>query len=69
MTEVTDYYQCVIEIITRLYNHFLARDATDDFNATHHSDEAKEKMQTFFIGNYVDVSVISTVIQNWPSSL
>ena len=41
--------------------YFAARDATDDFNAAHHSDEAKEMMQNFFIGNYVDVSIIVIV--------
>ena len=30
---------------------------TEAFEAAHHSAEAREMMQAFFVGNYIDVSV------------
>ena len=35
---------------------FAGRDASAAFEAAHHSDEAREMMQVFFVGQYVDVS-------------
>jgi E3 ubiquitin-protein ligase HERC2 len=33
-----------------------ARDATETFDHAHHSEDADEMKQAFFVGNYVDVS-------------
>ena len=33
-----------------------AQDATSAFEATHHSEEARDMMARYFVGNYVDVS-------------
>ncbi len=38
---------------------FSGQDATEEFEQLHeHSDEAKEMMQAFCIGQYVDVSIL-----------
>ncbi len=36
---------------------YAARDATQAFEAAHHSEEAREMMQAFFVGNYIDVNI------------
>ena len=37
---------------------FTARDASEAFEACHHSIEAREMLRTFLIGNFLDVSVM-----------
>ena len=32
-----------------------ARDATERFEAAHHSQDAREMMKTYFVGQYIDV--------------
>ena len=38
----------------------LGIDATQAFEKANHSEDAKRLLQTFFIGNYCDVSVTET---------
>lgn len=36
---------------------FSAKDATDAFELEHHSDEARELMKSFYVGQYLDVRI------------
>lgn len=39
---------------------FLAKDATKAFEMQHHSDEARELMKSFYVGQYLDVRTMQT---------
>lgn len=39
---------------------FLAKDATKAFEMQHHSDEAREMMKSFYVGQYLDVRTMQT---------
>lgn len=41
---------------------FLAKDATKAFEMQHHSDEARELMKSFYVGQYLDVRTMQTFI-------
>ena len=38
-----------------------AKDATTGFEDAHHSEEAREMMQAFFVGQYIDVSTFTQI--------
>lgn len=39
---------------------FSAKDATKAFELQHHSDEARELMKSFYVGQYLDVRTLQT---------
>lgn len=45
-------------VICEIY--FLAKDATKAFEMQHHSDEARELMKSFYVGQYLDVRTMQT---------
>ena len=54
-----------MELLTYKHNYKLfcltARDATMAFENAHHSTETREMMHAFYVGQYVDVSLIGKV--------
>ena len=48
---------------------FTARDASEAFEACHHSIEAREMLRTFLIGNFLDVSALNCFLYPLMSGL
>lgn len=43
-----------------VFDFFSAKDATKAFELQHHSDEARELMKSFYVGQYLDVRIWQT---------
>lgn len=52
---------CLIIRVMWFVKFFLAKDATKAFEMQHHSDEARELMKSFYVGQYLDVRTMQTL--------
>lgn len=52
---------CLIIWVMWFVKFFLAKDATKAFEMQHHSDEARELMKSFYVGQYLDVRTMQTL--------